>query len=107
MIKRNRLLVALCVTAIGAARIWIGLKNSDDAGLRVDLQGRVLVNGVAAASGVLSNDLAMQVALGRTGVRPNPLADLTPLTPRRDRRHLCRRRADLGLADPHSAARRR
>ena len=35
------------LTAIGAARIWIGLKNSDDAGLRVDLQGRVLVNGVA------------------------------------------------------------
>ena len=26
----------------------------------------------------LSNDLAMQVALVRTGVRPNPLADLTP-----------------------------
>ena len=43
------------LTAIGGARIWIGLKNSDDAGLRVDLQGQVLVNGVAAVSGVLNN----------------------------------------------------
>ena len=43
------------LTAIGPARIWIGLKNSDGDGLRVDLQGRVLVNSVAVASGVLNN----------------------------------------------------
>ena len=33
---------------------------------------------VRAGTPYLSNDLAMQVALVRTGVRPNPLADLTP-----------------------------
>ena len=33
---------------------------------------------VRAGVPYLSNDLAMQVALVRTGVRPNPLADLTP-----------------------------
>ena len=43
------------LTASGPARIWIGLTNSDDAGLRLDLQGRVLVNGVAVASGALNN----------------------------------------------------
>lgn len=33
---------------------------------------------VRAGIPYLSNDIAMQVALVRTGVRPNPLADLTP-----------------------------
>jgi two-component system, NarL family, invasion response regulator UvrY len=33
---------------------------------------------VRVGSPYLSNDLAMQVALLRTGVRPHPLADLTP-----------------------------
>lgn len=33
---------------------------------------------VRSGTPYLSNDLAMQVALVRTGVRPNPLADLTP-----------------------------
>ena len=33
---------------------------------------------VRAGTPYLSNDLAMQVALVRTGVRPNPLAELTP-----------------------------
>src|SRR5260370_33257561 len=33
---------------------------------------------VRSGAPYLSNDLAMQVALVRTGVRTNPLADLTP-----------------------------
>jgi DNA-binding NarL/FixJ family response regulator len=33
---------------------------------------------VLAGTPYLSNDLAMQVALVRTGLRANPLADLTP-----------------------------
>jgi hypothetical protein len=43
------------LSAVGPARIWLGLKNSDDVGLRVDLRGELLVNGVVAASGELDN----------------------------------------------------
>jgi len=43
------------LTAIGPAKVWIGLKNSDDAGLRLDLRGQVLVNGAVVGSGTLNN----------------------------------------------------
>jgi hypothetical protein len=43
------------LTALGAASVWIGLKNSDDVGLRVDLRTEVLVNGTVAGSADLSN----------------------------------------------------
>ena len=43
------------LTAVGPAKAWIGLKDSDDAGLRVDLRAHVLVNGVVAATGELVN----------------------------------------------------
>ena len=40
---------------MGPAKAWIGLRNSDDAGLRVDLRAEVLVNGDVAATGELLN----------------------------------------------------
>jgi DNA/RNA endonuclease G (NUC1) len=43
------------LTAVGAAKAWIGQKNSDDVGLRVDLRAQVLVNGSIAATGELLN----------------------------------------------------
>ncbi len=43
------------LTAVGPAKVWVGLKNSGDAGLRVDLRAQVLVNGVVAAAGELQN----------------------------------------------------
>lgn len=43
------------LTALGTAALWIGLKNSDDVGLRVDLHADVLVNGVIAGSGDVAN----------------------------------------------------
>ena len=39
------------LTAVGPAKVWIGLKNSDDVGLRLDLRAELLVNGTVAASG--------------------------------------------------------
>ena len=45
---------------------------------------------------------------GPAGIGPGATpADLAPLAPRRDRRHLRRRRADLRHADPHAAPGRR
>jgi len=43
------------LAAVDTAKIWVGLKNSDDVGLRLDLRTEVLVNGVVAASGDLNN----------------------------------------------------
>ena len=41
---------------IGAAKVWLGLKNSDDVGLRVDVLAEVLRNDAVIASAVLSNE---------------------------------------------------
>jgi endonuclease G len=43
------------LTAAGPAMIWVGLKNSDSVGLRLDLRAELLVNDAVAASGELSN----------------------------------------------------
>ena len=43
------------LTAVGSANVWVGLKTSDDNGLRVDLRAEVLVNNVVAATGNLNN----------------------------------------------------
>jgi putative Ig domain-containing protein len=49
------LTVRRSLAAVGPTRVWIGLTNSDDDGLRVDLRAEVLVNGVVAAAGELAN----------------------------------------------------
>ena len=50
------------LTAVGPAKAWIGLRNSGDAGLRVDVRAQVLVNGVVAATGE-----ALNVSAGGSG----------------------------------------
>jgi len=43
------------LTALSPAKVWIGLKNSDDVGLRVDLMAEVLKDGALIGSGQLTN----------------------------------------------------
>ena len=43
------------LSAVGPATVWVGLKDSDGVGLRLDLRAELLVNGALAASGALSN----------------------------------------------------
>ena len=50
------------LTALSPAMMWIGLKNSDDVGLKVDLQAVVKVNDVTVSTGELFN-----VATGSSG----------------------------------------
>jgi hypothetical protein len=62
---------------IGGAKVWLGLKNSDDVGLRVDVLAEVLRNDAVIASGILTNQttgssgfnnaLLKTVELGATG----------------------------------------
>ena len=41
------------MTAVGPVSLWIGLRNSDDVGLRVDLRAELLLNASTVASGTL------------------------------------------------------
>ena len=50
------------LTALGPGRVWIGLKNSDAVGLRVDLKADVFAEAALIGSGVLPN-----VATGSSG----------------------------------------
>jgi endonuclease G len=43
------------LTGVGPAKLWIGLKNSDDVGLRLDVRAELLVNDMVTASGRLDN----------------------------------------------------
>jgi DNA-binding NarL/FixJ family response regulator len=74
---RSRILVfsmhsdpIIAARALEAGATGYVLKDSDELMKAFDQ--------VRAGTPYLSNDLAMQVALVRTGVRANPLADLTP-----------------------------
>jgi hypothetical protein len=43
------------LTSIGPAKVWVGLKNSDDVGIKFDLLAEVYVNGALAGSGQLNS----------------------------------------------------
>lgn len=62
------------LTVLDPAQVWIGLKNSDNVGLRVDLQAEVLLNDKLVGVGQLTN-----VATGSSGFN-NALLNLIPLT---------------------------
>src|SRR5262249_3126633 len=62
------------LSSVDTAKVWIGVRNSDDAGLRLDLQAELLVNGVLAASGTLND-----VAAGSSGFN-NAILNSIPLS---------------------------
>jgi TolB protein len=62
------------LTNLSPAKIWVGLKNSDDMGLKVDLQAEVRVNSVVVSTGTLLN-----VATGSSGFN-NALLDTINFT---------------------------
>jgi hypothetical protein len=61
------------LSALSPARVWIGLKNSDDAGLRLDLLAEVFVDSIKVGQGRLSN-----VSAGSSGLN-NAVLDAIPL----------------------------
>jgi DNA/RNA endonuclease G (NUC1) len=64
------------LTAADTAKVWIGLRNSDAVGLRLDLRAEVLVNGAVAAAGDLNN-----VATGSSGFNNAILHSIPLLLP--------------------------
>jgi hypothetical protein len=65
---------ASALTALSPARIWVGLKNSDDVGTRFDLKAEVLKNGSVIGSGEVDG-----VAGGSSGFN-RAILDQIPLT---------------------------
>ena len=62
------------LTSVGPANLWVGLRNSDAVGLRLDIRTELLVNGATVASGDLTN-----VAAGSSGFN-NALLRTMPMT---------------------------
>lgn len=60
-------------TPIGNAKVWVGLKNSDAVGLRLDLKADVWVDGVWIASGVLDDVSAGSSGFNNAFLRTIPL----------------------------------
>ena len=71
-------MTANALTALSPAKVWIGLKNSDDVGLRVDLRAEVFVKVGATETLVGSGDLLNQPA-GSSGFN-NAALHTIPLT---------------------------
>ena len=60
------------VLGLGSAKVWIGLKNSDAVGLRLDVRAEVLLNGVVVGSGEVLN-----VSAGSSGFNNALLHNVT------------------------------
>jgi hypothetical protein len=54
------------LTALAPAKIWIGLADSNDAGLMLDLRAEVLINGAPVGTGELDNVSEQNSAFNRT-----------------------------------------
>jgi hypothetical protein len=63
------------LSAVGPARIWIGLTNSDAVGLRIDLRTEFLVNGTVMASGYV-----LDVPTGSSGFN-NAILNTVAMSP--------------------------
>jgi hypothetical protein len=61
------------LTELSPAKVWVGLKNSDDVGLRLDLLVEVFVNGTKVGQGELDN-----VSAGSSGFS-NAILNTIPL----------------------------
>jgi hypothetical protein len=62
------------LSALGDAHVWVGLKNSDDVGLRLDLRADVFVGSQKVGQGQIDN-----VAAGSSGFA-NAVRQVIPLT---------------------------
>ena len=62
------------VTSVGPSSLWIGLRNSDDIGLRVDLRAELLLNASTVAAGSLPNVSSGSSGFGKAILNTVPLS---------------------------------
>ena len=60
-------------------RVWVGLKNSDDVGIRFDLLANVYLNGAAVSSGCLGSVEGGSSGFGSAKLRAIPLTLFAPV----------------------------
>jgi hypothetical protein len=61
------------LTALGPARLWVGLRNSDAVGLRLDLNAEVFLNATSLGGGQLSNVASGSSGFNNAGLHTIPL----------------------------------
>jgi hypothetical protein len=67
------------LTALGPAKVWLGLKNSDDVGTKFDLLAEVFKNGMLVGSGQLNGVSGGSSGFNNAVARTINLALLTPV----------------------------
>jgi hypothetical protein len=70
--------------SIGPARVWVGLRNSDAVGLRLDLRAEALINGTKVAEGQVDSVATGSSGFGNAHLRVIPMNLVTgagPLPP--------------------------
>jgi hypothetical protein len=69
------------LTALSPAKVWVGLKNSDDVGLRLDLKAQVSANGQVVAEGQLNNVFGGSSGFNNARLSTIPFDFVPPFTP--------------------------
>jgi hypothetical protein len=67
------------LTVLSPARVWIGLKNSDDVGTRFDLKAETYVNGDLVSSGELNNVWGGSSGFNNAHLQTIPFNSFTPV----------------------------
>jgi hypothetical protein len=72
------------LTALSPARVWVGLKNSDDVGIRFDIQAKVYLNGAPVGSGQLDGVPGGSSGFNNAALRSIPLTLTAPVAAHTD-----------------------
>lgn len=67
------------LTGLGPARVWVGVTNGADAGIRVDLQAVVKMNGTILSTGEALNVATGAVGFSRAKLRSIELPEFSPV----------------------------
>jgi hypothetical protein len=67
------------LTALSPARVWVGLKNSDDVGIRFDLEATVYLSGFPVGSGHLESVAGGSSGFSNARLNSIPLTLTTPV----------------------------
>jgi hypothetical protein len=67
------------LTSLSPAKVWVGLRNSDDAGIRFDLMAKVYWNGFSVGSGELDGVLGGSSGFANARLNAIPLTLTSPI----------------------------
>ena len=68
------------LTALSPAKVWVGLKNSDDTGIRFDLKANIYLSGILVGSGYLNSISGGSSGFNNASLSSIPLTLTAPAT---------------------------